>query len=448
MAARKPEERDDDGGDGDAAFERSHGLSRYDAIRDASAARSSRFCGIFLLSVINRVSNDRPGSSCPPRPSRPWPRTAGAGRRDHRRDPRRGPRLRPPAARAPSARRSAAASSEALAQFADLARRSGRSAAGRPRRLRRARPRRGARGALAGGAAGRLPRRRARRLAARSPRRGLAAGLDAETLVLLAEAIFAYIDELSAESAEGFAASRPRAAGEADRRRAALVELLLREPPAPPEALAAAAEAAGWRVRRATLAVVAVAGEARRRPARRLPLGAHRRVARRRTCAPSSPIPARPGAAPRSSARWRDGRRPGPAVARRRRAPLAPAALRRRCALARGARRGRPRARRRAPRSACWCRADPALVAEIARERLRAARGETPASRAAPGGDAAGLAAPRRRRPRRPPPSSHVHPQTVRYRLARLRDLLGAEMDDPDARFELEFALRTAPKAR
>jgi DNA-binding PucR family transcriptional regulator len=36
----------------------------------------------------------------------------------------------------------------------------------------------------------------------------------------------------------------------------------------------------------------------------------------------------------------------------------------------------------------------------------------------------------------------HVHPQTARYRLARLRELLGSELDDPDARFELELALR------
>jgi DNA-binding PucR family transcriptional regulator len=36
----------------------------------------------------------------------------------------------------------------------------------------------------------------------------------------------------------------------------------------------------------------------------------------------------------------------------------------------------------------------------------------------------------------------HVHPQTARYRIARLRELLGDQLDDPDARFELELALR------
>ena len=35
-----------------------------------------------------------------------------------------------------------------------------------------------------------------------------------------------------------------------------------------------------------------------------------------------------------------------------------------------------------------------------------------------------------------------VHPQTVRYRLNRLRELFGAALEDPDARFELELVLR------
>ena len=35
-----------------------------------------------------------------------------------------------------------------------------------------------------------------------------------------------------------------------------------------------------------------------------------------------------------------------------------------------------------------------------------------------------------------------VHPQTARYRLARLRDLFGESLDDPDERFWLEVALR------
>jgi DNA-binding PucR family transcriptional regulator len=41
-----------------------------------------------------------------------------------------------------------------------------------------------------------------------------------------------------------------------------------------------------------------------------------------------------------------------------------------------------------------------------------------------------------------------LHPQTVRYRLARLRELLGDQLDDPDARFELELALRAQSERR
>jgi hypothetical protein len=37
-----------------------------------------------------------------------------------------------------------------------------------------------------------------------------------------------------------------------------------------------------------------------------------------------------------------------------------------------------------------------------------------------------------------------VHPQTVRYRLRKLRDLFGLSLDDPEGRFELQLALRSA----
>jgi DNA-binding PucR family transcriptional regulator len=37
-----------------------------------------------------------------------------------------------------------------------------------------------------------------------------------------------------------------------------------------------------------------------------------------------------------------------------------------------------------------------------------------------------------------------VHPQTVSYRLGRLRELLGDDLDDPTARFELLLVLTAA----
>ena len=40
------------------------------------------------------------------------------------------------------------------------------------------------------------------------------------------------------------------------------------------------------------------------------------------------------------------------------------------------------------------------------------------------------------------PTELHVHPQTVRYRIAKLRELLGESLETADGRFELELALR------
>ena len=40
-----------------------------------------------------------------------------------------------------------------------------------------------------------------------------------------------------------------------------------------------------------------------------------------------------------------------------------------------------------------------------------------------------------------------VHPQTVRYRMRQLEAVFGDRLRDPDARFELELALRALPSA-
>ena len=41
----------------------------------------------------------------------------------------------------------------------------------------------------------------------------------------------------------------------------------------------------------------------------------------------------------------------------------------------------------------------------------------------------------------------HIHPQSARYRMARLRELLGEGLDDPEARFAIELSLRGARDA-
>lgn len=73
-----------------------------------------------------------------------------------------------------------------------------------------------------------------------------AAGFQPEVLSLLAESMFAYIDELSADSVEGYAAAQSELEGERQRRRRELVALILSENPSPQQELRAAASAAGW----------------------------------------------------------------------------------------------------------------------------------------------------------------------------------------------------------
>src|SRR5258707_9154898 len=58
---------------------------------------------------------------------------------------------------------------------------------------------------------------------------GLRAGLAPDVLFSLADAIFAYIDELAADSVEGFAHAQQAAAGERERRRRLLLTVLLDE---------------------------------------------------------------------------------------------------------------------------------------------------------------------------------------------------------------------------
>src|SRR3954463_404856 len=96
--------------------------------------------------------------------------------------------------------------------------------------------------------------------------------MDDEVLALLAESIFAYIDELSAASAEGFAREQSAAAGEADRRRAALARLLIQRPPADPAAVELAARDAGMELPARLVAVVWAPREGDRTVSR-LPMG-------------------------------------------------------------------------------------------------------------------------------------------------------------------------------
>src|ERR671917_2353433 len=88
---------------------------------------------------------------------------------------------------------------------------------------------------------------------------GVAGGLAPAVIYSLGEAIFAYIDELSAESAEGYAEEQTAAAGESERRRRRLIRLLAQDPPPGQEAVRTAATAAGWTLPRSGLAALVAA---------------------------------------------------------------------------------------------------------------------------------------------------------------------------------------------
>ena len=70
--------------------------------------------------------------------------------------------------------------------------------------------------------------------------------LDMLALGRVGEAIFVYLDELAAASAQGYLDARAEFAGERERRRRRLLDLILADPAAPAEVVAEAARAAGW----------------------------------------------------------------------------------------------------------------------------------------------------------------------------------------------------------
>jgi hypothetical protein len=275
--------------------------------------------------------------------------------------------------------------------------------------------------------------------------------IDADQLAVLAEAIFAYIDELSADSVEGYAQAQREQEGERQRLRRELLALLLRDPPADEPDVRSAAHAAGWRLPRSA-APLAVAEEDLARVGRRLSADALVATIGGMGCALVSGAA---GAARRSELeRATEGVTAalGPTVPRAELGEswsIASSALRAAAAGAIG-RKGAPSG---ATRSGWLLDAERHLpelllfesggVAErLARVRLAPLDDLTPAARARMeetalafvqhGGNAAAMAR-----------ALHLHPQTIRYRLGRLRELFGDALTDSDARFELELALRT-----
>jgi hypothetical protein len=269
---------------------------------------------------------------------------------------------------------------------------------------------------------------------------GAAAGLPPETLYRLAESIFAYIDELSAKSAEGYALEQSAAVGERRSQRQRLARLLVREPPADSIDVEEAARTADWRLPRRLAALALPAADAR--IVARLPAEAIAETLGDVVCV-LVPDPDRPGR------RAQLARAIGP----RHRAALGPtvpwsdAALslaRARATLelaAEGAIAGEGLIAAADHAATLLLRSDRRLAQELVRERLAPLHDLPAGPRARLTATlVAWLAA--QGRLQTVAERLHVHPQTVRYRLGQLRELFGEALDDPDARFELELALR------
>jgi hypothetical protein len=269
---------------------------------------------------------------------------------------------------------------------------------------------------------------------------GVQAGLEPDTLYLLAESLFAYIDVLSAESAEGHALEQSAAAGEAEQRRRRLVRLLMREPRAEASAVRAAASEAGWPLPR-LLAVLAISRPGRNRVAGRLPAGVIAETIADTLVAviPDPEGPGRRAAAQRAVAEAGAAAGLGPAVEWGS-APLSLARARAALALADGP--GRlVVAREHAGR--LLLRSDPGLAEDLARDRL-APLTELSAGQRERLTETLRMWLAEQGRLSRVAQRLDVHPQTVRYRVGQLRDLFGVALDDPDDRFWLEVALRAA----
>lgn len=265
---------------------------------------------------------------------------------------------------------------------------------------------------------------------------GQAAGLAPQALYGIATRLFAYMDRMSAATVEGFAYERAMRAGELRDRRKRLVEELLREPACAYADLEREAAAVGWRVP-SSLAVLVFGDERVTRLAARLPADAL--VARigmlGHAVVPDPDAPGRRAAMTHALRGVRCAL--GPAVA-----PLAAARSARLARLALEL----PEARS-GPVTADERRIDLLLLQDEALVDVLVASAFAPLE---------GLASAQRARleetlaawlehrgeVRQIARDLHIHAQTVRYRVGRLRELLGDRLDAPDGRLELELALR------
>ena len=274
----------------------------------------------------------------------------------------------------------------------------------------------------------------------RTAARGREAGFDADTLALLAEAFFAYVDRLSARSTAGFVEEQSVVAGESARRRRALLGLLSQWPPADQPALEAASREARWEPP-ATLAALVWHAESEQPVARRLPLGSLAGTIEDDLVCALVPDARAPGRREQIARALGDRRAAlGPVVPW----PEAGRSVRRALAADRLERDAGPDGQLIVAEerlAELILHADPSLLSELAEALLAPLAGRSKRSRArlqetlAAWLDHQGNVPETAR-------ALHVHPQTVRYRMSQLRELFGDALEDPQRRFELSLAVR------
>jgi hypothetical protein len=263
-----------------------------------------------------------------------------------------------------------------------------------------------------------------------------------EVLYKLAAEIFSYIDRISAESVEGFVTEQSVAEAQRGRRRAAVARLLARGIESDEE-LRAVAKEAGWRPP-ATVAGLVAAGEDADRFAGRIGADC---VALAESGVILAFVTDPDGPGRQAQVKGALGGTIaviGPTVAVDRshlslaRAQAAHDLVRDGIISDAG-----PVIRAEQYLVDLMLRGDPVLAAEIAARALKPLADLKPGSRER-------LTATLRAWLDNPGQISriaetlHVHPQTVRYRVGQLRELFGERLEDPDSRFELQLAVRSA----
>lgn len=257
------------------------------------------------------------------------------------------------------------------------------------------------------------------------------AALDApaEAVIALATASMAYTDDLAANSLEGFAREAAALGGARARERQALLDALVA---GRLDDARAAAAPAGWPLPD-RLHVAVLLGPAAGLDERALLLGHADGTAL--AVARAADADALVGAGVPLAL--------GPAVPPEQ-APLSLVRARRVAALARAGVLPQDAALRWDDHLAeLVVHADPAAADALAARRLAPLDGLPPA-RAALLRETLAAWLDHPGRPREIARALHLHHQTVRYRLARLRERFGDALDDPQARFELALALRTS----